>query len=36
MRDEYYHLRGWDEQGRLTSAHLKALGLVEEEAIFVG
>ena len=36
MRDEYYHLRGWDEQGRPTAARLRSLGLMEEEAIFVG
>jgi len=36
MRDEYYHLRGWDVQGRPTAARLQSLGLMEEEAIFVG
>ena len=36
MRDEYYRLREWDEQGRPTAEGLKSLGLIEEEAIFVG
>ncbi|MGH7411296.1 MAG: aldehyde ferredoxin oxidoreductase C-terminal domain-containing protein, partial [Candidatus Methylomirabilis sp.] len=36
MRDEYYHLRGWDEQGRPTRDCLESLGLVEQETIFVG
>jgi aldehyde:ferredoxin oxidoreductase len=36
MRDEYYRLRGWDEQGRPTADTLKSLRLMEEEAIFVG
>lgn len=35
MRDEYYQLRGWDEQGRPTRARLESLGLTKEEAIFV-
>jgi len=36
MRDEYYQLRGWDEQGRPTRSRLESLGLTKEEAIFVG
>lgn len=36
MREEYYNLRGWDQQGRPTRAQLESLGLGEEEAIFVG
>ena len=36
MRDDYYRLRGWDEQGQPTRARLEALGLIEEGAIFVG
>ncbi len=35
MRDEYYLLRGWDEQGRPTKARLESLGLTRVEAIFV-
>jgi aldehyde:ferredoxin oxidoreductase len=35
MRAEYYHLRGWDQQGRPTSQRLADLGLIEEEELFV-
>jgi aldehyde:ferredoxin oxidoreductase len=35
MRDEYYHLRCWDAQGRPTGTRLKSLGLMEQEAMFV-
>jgi aldehyde:ferredoxin oxidoreductase len=34
MREEYYQLRGWDEQGRPTEALLESLDLAREEAIF--
>ena len=27
MLDEYYHLRGWDADGRPTAERLAALGL---------
>ncbi len=35
MRDEYYHLRGWNEQGRPTKGRLEALGLTQEEVTFI-
>lgn len=35
MRAEYYRLRGWDQQGRPTDQRLAALGLIEEEELFV-
>ena len=35
MRDEYYHLRGWDDEGRPTRDCLDSLGLAEQEASFV-
>jgi len=36
MRDDYYRLRGWDEEGQPTRARLESLGLIKEGAIFVG
>lgn len=35
MRAEYYRLRGWDQQGRPTGQRLAALGLLEQEEVFV-
>lgn len=35
MREEYYRLRGWDEQGRPTTALLTSLGLMEKEQVFI-
>jgi aldehyde:ferredoxin oxidoreductase len=36
MRDEYYQLRGWNQEGHPTGACLEALGLTGQEALFVG